>query len=68
MNQPLSYVHPAAKIAKTVVIEPFTTIGKDVIIGEGFHEEFGKAHAEVNAINRVEDKEKLKKGEETKLT
>ena len=35
MNQPLSYVHPAAKIAKTVVIEPFTTIGKDVIIGEG---------------------------------
>ena len=35
MNQPLSYVHPAAKIAKTVVIEPFTTIGKDVVIGEG---------------------------------
>ena len=35
MNQPLSYVHPAAKIAKTVVIEPFTTIAKDVIIGEG---------------------------------
>lgn len=36
-------------------------VHKDVIIGEGFHEEFGKAHAEVNAINRVEDKEKLKK-------
>ena len=35
MNQPLSYVHPAAKIAKTVVIEPFTTIAKDVSIGEG---------------------------------
>ena len=35
MNQPLSYVHPAAKIAKTVVIEPFTTIAKDVVIGEG---------------------------------
>ena len=36
-------------------------VHKDVIIGEGFHEEFGKAHAEVNAINRIEDKEKLKK-------
>ena len=35
MKQPLSYVHPAAKIAKTVVIEPFTTIAKDVVIGEG---------------------------------
>ena len=35
MNQPLSYVHPDAKIAKTVVIEPFTTIDKNVVIGEG---------------------------------
>ena len=35
MNQPLSYVHPAAKIAKTVVIEPFTTIAKNVVIDEG---------------------------------
>ena len=35
MNQPLSYVHPAAKIAKTVVIEPFTTIDGNVTIGEG---------------------------------
>ena len=26
MNQPLAYVHPGAKIAKNVVIEPFTTI------------------------------------------
>ena len=25
MNQPLAYVHPGAKIAKNVVIEPFTT-------------------------------------------
>lgn len=36
-------------------------VHEDLIIGEGFHEEFGKTHAEVNAINRVEDKEKLKK-------
>ena len=35
MNQPLAYVHPGAKIAKNVVIEPFTTIHNDVEIGEG---------------------------------
>lgn len=35
MNQPLAYVHPNAKIAKNVVIEPFTTISSDVEIGEG---------------------------------
>ena len=32
----------------------------DVIIGEGFHANFGKAHAEVNAINLVKDKALLK--------
>jgi UDP-N-acetylglucosamine acyltransferase len=35
MNQPLAYVHPSAKIANTVVIEPFTTVHKNVEIGEG---------------------------------
>ncbi|MBB4117757.1 UDP-N-acetylglucosamine acyltransferase [Mesonia hippocampi] len=35
MNQPLAYVHPGAKIAKNVVIEPFTTIHNNVVIGEG---------------------------------
>lgn len=35
MNQPLSYVHPDAKIASNVVIEPFVTISKNVSIGEG---------------------------------
>ena len=35
MNQPLAYVHPDAKIAKNVVIEPFTTIHNNVLIGEG---------------------------------
>ena len=35
MNQPLAYVHSNAKIAKNVVIEPFTTIDKKVVIGEG---------------------------------
>lgn len=35
MNQPLAYVHPQAKIANNVVIEPFVTIHKNVEIGEG---------------------------------
>ena len=37
MKQPLAYVHPDAKIANNVVIEPFVTIDKNVIIGEVFH-------------------------------
>ena len=35
MNQPLAYIHPGAKIAKNVVVEPFTTIHNNVVIGEG---------------------------------
>jgi len=35
MIQPLAYIHPEAKIANNVVIEPFVTIHKNVIIGEG---------------------------------
>jgi len=35
MNQPLAYVHPGAKIATNVVIEPFTTIHNNVTVGEG---------------------------------
>lgn len=35
MNQPLAYIHPGAKIATNVVIEPFTTIHNNVIIGSG---------------------------------
>jgi UDP-N-acetylglucosamine acyltransferase len=35
MNQPLAYVHPGAKIANNVVIEPFVSISNNVIIGEG---------------------------------
>jgi len=35
MNQPLAYVHPNAKVAKNVVIEPFTTIHNNVEIGSG---------------------------------
>lgn len=35
MKQPLAYVHPAAKIALSVVIDPFVTIDQNVEIGEG---------------------------------
>ena len=35
MKQILSFTHPDARIAKNVVIEPFTTIDADVVIGEG---------------------------------
>ena len=35
MNQPLAYIHPEAKIAQNVVIEPFAVISKNVTIGEG---------------------------------
>ncbi len=35
MRQPLSYVHPDARVAENVVIEPFVTIDKDVEIGRG---------------------------------
>ena len=35
MNQPLAYVHPAAKIHPSVVIGPFVTIDQNVEIGEG---------------------------------
>ena len=35
MNQPLAFVHPSAKIANNVIIEPFACIDKNVEIGEG---------------------------------
>lgn len=35
-------------------------VHKGIIIGEGFHREYGKSHAEVNAINSVKDKSLLK--------
>ena len=35
-------------------------VANGVIIGEGWHRKYGEAHAEVNAINSVKDKELLK--------
>ena len=35
MKQPLAYIHPDAKIAPSVVVDPFVTIDRNVEIGEG---------------------------------
>jgi UDP-N-acetylglucosamine acyltransferase len=35
MIQPLAYVHPQAKVANNVVIEPFVSIDKNVVVEEG---------------------------------
>src|SRR5688572_8408245 len=34
-------------------------VNQDRVIGKGHHQEYGKAHAEVNAINNVENKKLL---------
>jgi len=50
----MGHVAPNPMVGCVIVYE-----GK--IIGEGYHREFGGAHAEVNAINAVKEKHKLKK-------
>lgn len=37
MKQPLSYIHPGAKIHPSVIIDPFVTIEDNVEIGAGSH-------------------------------
>ncbi len=50
----ISGAHPNPMVGAIIVHD-----GK--IIGEGYHQKCGEAHAEVNAINSVNDKELLKK-------
>ena len=38
-------------------------VHNDKIIGEGFHQQYGGPHAEVNAVNSVEDKNELSQSE-----
>jgi len=45
----LGAVSPNPMVGAVVVLD-------DKIIGEGYHQKYGEAHAEVNAINRVIDK------------
>lgn len=50
----LGKVHPNPMVGSVIVHQ-------DKVIGRGYHKAFGKAHAEVNAINSVQDNELLKK-------
>lgn len=54
------YMHRAVELARLGAgrVSPNPMVGAvivhhDKIIGEGFHQEYGKAHAEVNAVNSV---------------
>lgn len=60
MNLDEQYMHEAIQLAERGLgkVQPNPLVGaiivhENKIIGRGFHEEYGKAHAEVNAINDV---------------
>lgn len=60
------YMQRALQLAKLggVDVAPNPMVGavivyKDKIIGEGYHEFYGEAHAEVNAVNNVKDQSLL---------
>ncbi|MNJ85154.1 Riboflavin biosynthesis protein RibD [compost metagenome] len=63
MNPDEKYMQRALQLAKLggVSVSPNPLVGavivhQDEIIGEGYHQKFGEAHAEVNAVNSVKDK------------
>ena len=67
MDQHNFFMERCISLAKkgTGLVSPNPMVGcvivhKEVVIGEGFHEKHGQAHAEVNAINSVQNKELLK--------
>ena len=49
----IGYTYPNPLVGSVIVCD-------NKIIGEGSHEKYGESHAEVNAINSVEDKRLLK--------
>ena len=60
------YMHRALELAELGrgKVSPNPMVGcvivhEDKIIGEGYHQEYGKAHAEVNAVNSVKNQELL---------
>ncbi len=60
MNTHEKYMRKCFQLAKQGLgnVQPNPMVGavivyRDTIVGEGYHERFGKAHAEVNAINQV---------------
>ncbi len=50
----VGYVSPNPMVGSVIISE------SGELIGSGFHEKFGEAHAEVNAVQSVEDKKSLK--------
>lgn len=67
MNIEEQYMYRCLELAKIGLgnVAPNPMVGCIIvhdgkIIGEGYHQEYGKAHAEVNAINSVKNKELLK--------
>lgn len=68
MNIEEQYMYRCLELAKIGLgnVAPNPMVGCIIvhdgkIIGEGYHQEYGKAHAEVNSINSVKNKELLKK-------
>jgi len=66
MNLDEKYMNSCLQLAKLGIakVSPNPMVGciivhNDTIIGQGYHEKYGEAHAEVNAINSVEDKSLL---------
>ncbi len=66
MNLDEKYMQRALQLAKLggVSVSPNPLVGavivhQNEIIGEGYHQKFGEAHAEVNAVNSVKDKSLL---------
>jgi diaminohydroxyphosphoribosylaminopyrimidine deaminase / 5-amino-6-(5-phosphoribosylamino)uracil reductase len=67
MDSDKRYMLRALQLAKLggVSVAPNPLVGAVIvhnnqIIGEGYHQKYGEAHAEVNAVNSVEDKTLLK--------
>lgn len=65
MSNHLQYMHRAITLAEKGLgnVSPNPLVGavlvyENRIIGEGFHEQYGKAHAEVNCINSVCEEDK----------
>ena len=67
MNEDEKYINRCFELALNGLgnVSPNPMVGcvivyNDKIIGEGYHRNYGEAHAEVNAINAVENKELLR--------
>ncbi len=65
MTNDLQYMHRCIQLAKSGAgyVAPNPMVGavlvhEERIIGEGYHQEYGQAHAEVNCVNSVSEEDK----------